>query len=217
MNDPYQPVEEEYGLVGGALERLRRYGFGVHVITKSDTVLRDLDLLVAARRARLAAIVSMTITTMEDALAARLEPHAPRPSSRAAALAELSAAGIETRVVMMPILPFLEDGPEAIDAVVEAAKRAGASAVIAAYGVTLRDRQRAHFYRQLDRHFPGLSDRYRRRYGDRYGCDVPHAERLRTQVERSCHAAGIATRLPIAMEGPRSLPLWSGPAVSDET
>jgi DNA repair photolyase len=205
MNDPYQPVEEETGLTRRALDALARYGFGVHVITKSDLVVRDADVLRKVGRRR--AIVSMTVTTADNSLAAQVEPLAPSPSRRFAALRTLSRAGIETRVTMMPVLPFLEDSEESVLEIVERAAASGASTIVAWFGMTLRDRQRAHFYRELDRRFPGLRRRYEVRYGERYACAVPQIDRLRARFEAACAGHGITTAVPQPPEPPVQLEL----------
>ncbi|MCJ7717941.1 MAG: radical SAM protein, partial [Anaerolineales bacterium] len=107
MNDPYMPVEREYRLTGKSLEIISTHEFPVHILTKSDLVLRDIDLLKEINGVYTA--VSFTITTADDELARILEPGAPLPSLRFQAMRELADAGILTGVTMMPILPFLED------------------------------------------------------------------------------------------------------------
>ena len=166
MNDPYMPLERKLRLTGQALEIIAEFGFPVHVLTKSDLVLRDLATLQAIDRT--SAVVSFTVTTADDELARQVEPGAPPPSARFAALAALAAHGIRTGVLLMPVLPFLEDGPDAIAQIVTRAHECGASHVIPAFGMTLRDRQRDHYYAQLDRLFPGLRARYEQTFGARY-------------------------------------------------
>jgi len=189
MNDPYQPVEAERRLTRGALERIARYGFPVHVLTKSDLVLRDLDLLKQVPRA----VVSLTITTTDDALAALVEPFAPPPSARVRALRTLAEAGIETRIALMPVLPFIEDSEENVRAIVEAGREAGVTAIVASFGMTLRDRCREHYYAKLDVHFPGLRGRYERTFGERYVCPSPNVTRLEGRFRELCERYGIAT------------------------
>ena len=109
MNDPYMPLERTVRLTGRALEVIAEFGFPVHVLTKSDLVLRDLDTLLAINRTR--AVVSFTITTADDDLARQVEPGAPPPSARFRAMATLAERGIPTGVLLMPVLPFLEDSP----------------------------------------------------------------------------------------------------------
>jgi len=192
MNDPYMPIETETRLAAQALNGIAEYGFGVHVVTKSTLVLRDVDLFRKISR-RATAAVSLTLTTLDDGLARQLEPGAPAPSDRLRALRELAAAGIEVRVALMPVLPFLEDSWDNVRDVVERAAECGVTAVVAAFGVTLRDRQRAYFAARLDECFPALRSRYAALYGDRYVCASPDADLLRTRFEALCAERGLRT------------------------
>jgi len=168
MNDPYGPVERQYGLTRQALALFAEYGFPVHVLTTSDLVLRDLDLLQAG---------------------------APPPSARLAALESLARHGIETGVLLMPILPFLEDDPAAIRTIVEQAATRGARHVVPGFGVTLRDRQRDYFYARLDQHFPGLRARYEAAFGERYSCSCPDAAALQALFDDLCRKHGLRARV----------------------
>ena len=194
MSDPYGPIEERYGLTRQALEVLLRYRFPLHLITKSDLVVRDTDLLM--RLAEIAAYVSFTVTTADDKLAAVLEPGAPSPSRRYAAMRALAMAGVTVGVTMMPILPFIEDTKESITAVVEQAVAAGATYVIPGFGMTMRDRQRDYFYAQLDREFPSLRRRYEQRYGERYDCPCPNAQSLHAAFDALIARHCLQTRVP---------------------
>lgn len=176
MNDPYMPLERKVNLTGRALTVLAEFGFPVHVMTKSDLVLRDLDILMDINRTR--ATVSFTITTADDDLAARVEPYAPPPSARFQALETLAAHGITVGVSLMPVLPFIEDNVENITAVVTQAHDHGATYVIPSFGMTLRDRQRSYYYEQLEQLFPGLADRYRRTCRGDYFCPARNMESL---------------------------------------
>lgn len=192
MNDPYMPLEEKTCLTQRALEVLARYGFGVHVVTKSDLVLRDLEMLQRiARTAR--AVVSLTITTVDDALAQRVEPGAPPSSSRFRALKTLADAGIETRIPLMPTLPFLEDTWDNVSAIVERAHACGVSAIVPWFGMSMRDRQRAYFYDRLDDLFPGLRARYEKQFGKDYMCPSPEAKPLFERFSTFCNELGIST------------------------
>ena len=147
MNDPYMPLEAKLNLTGRALEIIADHRFPVHVITKSDLVVRDADIL--ADIGRVYAAVSFTVTAADDDLSRKLEPGAPPTSKRFAALAALAARGIYTGVTMMPILPFIEDNAENIAGIVAQAAAAGASYIMPAFGMTLRDRQRAYLLRPV--------------------------------------------------------------------
>ena len=172
MSDPYNPFEEELRLTRHALELLDAYGFGAAIATKGDLITRDIDVL-QCMKDHAPVLCKVTVTTTDEALAAQVEPNAPSPARRLAAVRKLSGAGIFTGLLLMPVLPFLEDSEKNVLAVAEAAAEAGARFVYPAFGMTLRDGQRAYYYRQLDRHFPGLSERYQRQYGPRYECPSP--------------------------------------------
>lgn len=193
MNDPYTYAEDQYGLTGKALDIVAKYRFPVHIITKSDLVLKDLEALKRINQVK--ARVSFTITTTDDTLAAKLEPGAPSPSRRLAAMKALAAAGIETGVVMMPILPFIEDSPENIEAIVKAAAANGAAYIIPFFGVTVREGQREHFYRKLDEHFPGVRQRYEQAFGTSYFCPARDAYHLERLFNEFCAGYGIPTHL----------------------
>lgn len=190
MSDPYNPLEEELELTRKALMLIEAYECGVAVCTKSDLIARDGDLYAdIARRAPV--ICKLTVTTTDEALCAQVEPYAPSAARRLKALENMSARGIFAGVVLMPVLPFLEDSVENVCAVVKAAADAGAKFVYPAFGMTLRDRQREHYYAQLDRLFPGLRRRYEGQYGDRYQCTSPRARELWAAFSEVCQARGL--------------------------
>lgn len=190
MSDPYNPLERELELTRKALMLIHAYGCGVAVCTKSDLILRDADLYADIQK-QAPVICKLTVTTVDDALARKVEPGAPSPSGRLKALKGLSDQGIFTGVVLMPVLPFLEDSTESVLAVVDAAAEAGARFVYPAFGMTLRDRQRAYYYQALDRLFPGMKERYIRQFGDRYQCVSPRAKTLWPAFSERCREKGL--------------------------
>jgi DNA repair photolyase len=194
MNDPYMPLEASRQLTRQALQVIARHQFPVHIITKGSLVERDLDLLQQINQVY--AAVSFTITTADDALARQLEPGAALVSHRFAALEQLARRGIHCGVTMMPILPFLEDNLENITEIVSRAAGCGASYILAGFGVTLRDRQRAYFYAQLDRLFPGVRQKYEQRFGERYQASDPNAARLGQAFQELCARLGLSTSMP---------------------
>ena len=190
MSDPYNPLERELELTRKALMLIEAYECGVAVCTKSDLIARDGDLYAdIARRAPV--ICKLTVTTTDEALCARVEPHAPSAARRLKALESLSARGVFAGVVLMPVLPFLEDNVENVLAVVNAAADAGARFVYPAFGMTLRDRQREYYYTQLDGLFPGLRRRYERQYGESYQCTSPRAKELWAAFFEVCRTRGL--------------------------
>ena len=195
MNDPYMPIERQYNLTGRALQVLARRGFPVHIITKSDLVVRDVETL--RQISQVYAAVSFSITSADDGLGKKVEPGAPLVSARLKAMQTLAQNGILTGVTMMPILPFLEDSVENILAIVRLAKEHGASYILPAFGVTMRSGSREFFYAKLDQHFPGVKERYIQRYGERYECSAPNHTALADAFYTACQEAGIATKMPV--------------------
>ena len=192
MNDPYMPLEASTGLTRRALDVIARYGFGVHVITKSALVTRDIPLLQRIARQAPAA-VSLTITTVDDDLSQKVEPGAPPSSERFRALQELSEAGIETRISLMPTLPFIEDSWENVSGITHRAKACGVTAIVPWFGMSMRDRQRDYFYARLDELFPGTRPRYEKQFGADYMCPSPEAADLFERFTALCSELGIAT------------------------
>lgn len=193
MNDPYMPLEKEMRFTRKALEILAAEKFPVHVITKSDLVERDTDLL--QEISRLYAAVSFTITCTDDSLAARIEPAAPAVSRRFRAMEALAARGIYTGVTLMPLLPFINDTADNLRSLVRQAKEAGASYILPYFGVTLRPGSRAYFYRALETEFPGLRARYQTVFGEQYACYSPDYKKLEDVFLDECARLGMAARM----------------------
>jgi DNA repair photolyase len=194
MNDPYMPLEAERRLTRRALKVIAEFHFPVHVITKSDLVLRDLDLLLQI--GRVYAAVTFTITAANDELSRKVEPGAPVTSRRLAAMKILAQNGILTGVTLMPVLPFIEDNRENIVRIVEQAAASGAKYILPAFGMTLRDRQRAYYYDKLDQVFPSLRARYVKAFGERYFAPARNAGLLEKCVHDTCRLHGIPARMP---------------------
>jgi DNA repair photolyase len=191
MTDPYIPLEEKLCHTRQALELLERYGFGATLITKSARVLRDMELLKKISE-QTKCVVQMTLTTYDEALCRTLEPAVSTTKERFEALKALRDAGIPTVVWLCPILPFLNDTEENINGILDDCAEAGVKGVICfGMGMTLREGNREYFYKQLDRHFPGLKEEYIRRYGNAYMLDSPNSRELMKRFRRRCDEAGI--------------------------
>lgn len=191
MTDPYIPLEMQLETVRKALSLIYEYGFGATLITKSSRVLRDADLLQKINE-KTKCVVQMTLTTYDEALCKKLEPGVSTTKERFQALLELRGRGIPTVVWLSPILPFLNDTEENISGIVDLCARAGVYGIIC-FGMelTLRDGNREYFYRQLDRLFPGMKERYIRRYGNQYILPSPENDRLMRLFHEKCEACGI--------------------------
>ena len=191
MTDPYMPLEERLEYTRRALLLIERYGFGAAVQTKSDRVLRDLDVL-GRINAKTKAVVQMTLTTADERLCRLVEPHVSTTKERFEALKALRDAGIPTVVWLCPVLPFLNDTEENVMRILEMCSQAQVHGVLCfGMGLTLREGNREYFYRQLDRHFPGLKERYIRTYGNRYVLDSPNGGFLMRLFHRYCEAHGM--------------------------
>jgi len=194
MSDPYLHAEKQLGLTRKCLELIDRYGFGLAIQTKSDLILRDLDLLASIHQ-KAKCVVQMTLTTYDEGLCRILEPNVCTTARRIEVLNILRDAGIPTVVWMTPILPFLNDTEENILALLHACQAAGVYGIVTfGIGLTLRDGDRQYFYKQLDRHFPGLKERYIRRYGDAYELPVPEEPKLMALVRQECEKTGMEWR-----------------------
>ena len=194
MSDTYNPFERTLRVTRGALELIEEFGFGVSVDTKSTLITRDIDVLSAIGAAG-GAIAKITVTTADDQLARIIEPHAPSPSERFAALAELADAGVFCGVLFTPTLPFATDDDATVRGVVEGAAAAGARFVYHMTGVTRRDRQRDHFLDRIAAVDPTLPERYRAAFGDRYFCNSPRATENRALFRSLCKQHGLLWRM----------------------
>lgn len=191
MTDPYIPLELELGNVRKALELIYKYGFGVTLQTKSDRILRDLDLLSRINKST-KCVVQMTLTTYDDDLCRKIEPNVCVTSERVRVLKILRDSGIPTVVWLCPILPFINDTKENIAGIMDYCTDAKVYGVICfGMGLTLREGNREYFYRQLDRGFPGLKDRYIYEYGSQYEVRSRNHESLMKLFRDKCDESGI--------------------------
>jgi DNA repair photolyase len=190
MSDTYNPLEKEYEQTRGALKLISKYNFGVSIDTKSDLILRDLDLLKEIN-SKNNVIIKFTITTPHDDLSKIVEPHVCPSSKRFAAIKELTDNGIFAGVMMNPLLPFIEDNEEDIKELVRLAHLSGAKFIQSFMGMTLRENQRDYYYEKLDKHFSGLKEKYIKYYKDRYNCAVPDYKRLYKVLTSECDKYGI--------------------------
>lgn len=194
MSDPYNPFERDMLLTRNALELINKHGFGASIATKSDLVTRDIDVLREINE-HSPALVKLTITAFDEELCRLVEPDAPASAARLAALEKLSSNGLFCGVLLMPLLPFINDTEENVTAIIRAAAEAGARFVYPWFGVTLRQNQRDYFYLQLDRYFPGLKEKYTAVYGSSYECGSRNAKRLYGVTAGLCSRYGLLYRM----------------------
>ena len=194
MSDTYNPMEIKYQQTRGALQLISKYGFGVSIDTKSDLLLRDIDLLKEIN-AKNNVIIKFTITTPDDKLSKIIEPNVCISSKRLEAIKILNDNGIFTGIMMNPVLPFITDKEDEIKKLVELASRSGAKFIHTYMGMTLRENQRAYYFYKLDEKFPGVKEKYIKNYGDRYNCLVPNYKQLYKVFTDECDRYGILYKM----------------------
>lgn len=190
MSDTYNPQELKYEQTRGALKLLSKYNFGVSIDTKSDLILRDLDILKEINSKNIV-IIKFTITTPNDELSKIIEPHVSCSSKRFEAIKVLTNNGIFTGIMMNPVLPFITDSEEDIKKLVKLAYDSGAKFIHTYMGMTLRENERDYYYQELDKHFQGLKDKYIKYYGEKYNCPVPNYKKLYKVFTNECDKYGI--------------------------
>ena len=191
MSDPYMHCEEQLGLTRRCLEIIHRYGFGAAIQTKSDRILRDIDLLDAINRDA-KCVVQITLTAYDDGLCGLIEPNVCNTRRRIEVLEEMQKRGIPAVVWLTPILPFLSDTEENVAAILRECARVGVKGIVCFdMGLTLREGDREYYYAALDRHFPGLKKKYIETYGDAYDLPSPDAAALMALFRRFCADNGI--------------------------
>ncbi len=191
MSDPYMHCEKDLKLTRKCLEIILKHGFGAAVQTKSDLILRDIDLLDEINQSA-KCVVQMTLTTYDEALCRIIEPNVCSTKRRIDVLEKMQEKGIPTVVWLTPVLPFINDTVENITAILNECVRTGVKGVIDfGMGLTLREGDREYYYAALDRHFPGMKEQYIRRYGNAYELPSPNARELLKVFRKICSDNGI--------------------------
>jgi DNA repair photolyase len=191
MTDPYIPLENELGFTRRCLEVIDKYGFGLAIQTKSNGILRDLDLLKSIN-ARTKCVVQMTLTTYDEELCKIIEPHVCSTRARFEALKILRDSGIPTVVWLTPLLPFINDNEENLRGILDYCIQAQVYGIINfGIGLTLREGNREYFYMKLDEHFPGLKQKYQRKYGNRYEINSDNQDQLQRILRSKCQKHNI--------------------------
>lgn len=191
MTDPYIPLEKNLNYVRNALKLIYDYGFGFTCITKSDLILRDLDLLKKINE-KSKAVVQMTLTTADDDLCGILEPNVCSTGRRVEVLETLKDEGIPTIVWLCPILPYINDTQDNINSILDCCIETDVRGIICyGMGLTLRKGNREYFYEKLDENFPGLKERYIREYGNSYSIPSPKNDMLMKIFKKRTSENGI--------------------------
>lgn len=187
MTDPYIHLEERIKNTRKCLEIIERYGFGVAIHTKSNRILRDLDLLKRINE-KSKCVVQMTLTTYDEGLCKVIEPNVSTTKERFEVLKVMRDNGIPTVVWLAPILPYINDTEENIRGILDYCIEAKVKGIIVFnIGLTLRDGNRQYFYKMLDLHFKGLKERYIREYGNRYEIISKNSDYLMKIIRETCY------------------------------
>lgn len=191
MTDPYMPLEKELKLTRRLLEIIDRYEFGLAILTKSDLILRDLDLLKSINE-KSKCVVQMTLTTYDEELCKKVEPNVCTTKRRVEVLKTLRDNGIPTVVWLSPFLPFLNDNEENIRGLMDYCVEAKIHGIICfGIGMTLREGDREYYYQKLDEKFPGMKQKFHEKYGNAYEITSDHNDELMQIVRETCKKHGI--------------------------
>ncbi|MBP3886535.1 MAG: radical SAM protein [Cellulosilyticum sp.] len=186
MSDPYIPLEHRYGHMRRCLELIEKYGYGVAIQTKSDLILRDIDLLKEINQ-KAKCVVQMTLTTYDENLCKIIEPNVATTKRRVEILKIMRDAGIPTVVWLDPILPFINDTKENLEGIMAYCNEAKVYGILCfGFGLTLREGNREYFYQKLDEHFSGLKEEYIKRYGNAYEVNSPYNKELMQHFKALC-------------------------------
>lgn len=193
MSDTYNPFEEQYEITRQALKLISYYDFGVSIETKSNLIVRDIDIFKEINR-KADLILKFTITSADDNLSRKIEPNVCVSSERLKAMKQLSEQGLFVGTLLTPIIPFITDSEENIKNVIRLSYENGAKFVFSMGGVTLRENQREYFYEQLDKTFPSLKEKYIKTYGNDYFC-YPLNKNLSKIFKEECERYGLLYRM----------------------
>lgn len=194
MSDPYNYFEKKYKLTRNALSIINKYGFGVAIATKSSLICRDIHILQKIKE-HSPVICKITITTFDDNLCSKIEQNVNLSSERFEAINKLSQCGIYSGILLMPVLPFINDNKENIINIVHKANECGAKFIFPSFGVTLRNNQRYHFFKKLDELFPNIKNKYISQYRTSYACGSPNAKQLYYSFKNECEKFGILYKM----------------------
>ena len=191
MSDPYIPLPESLAITRACLEIIEKHGFGLAIQTKSSLILRDLDLLKSINK-KAKCVVQITLTTFDEKLCRILEPYVSTTLERFEALKILRDNGIPTVVWLCPVLPFINDTEENIRGVLGLCIEAKVRGILCfGMGLTLREGDREYYYAKLDEHFPGLKEKYMRKYGNCYELSSDNERALMKIFKETCKAHNI--------------------------
>ena len=197
MSDPYNIFEKKFEYTRQALKLVDEFGFGIGIATKSPLITRDIDIFKRIQ-SHSPVLIKITITTYDDQLCRLIEPNVAPSSQRFAAISRLSSEGIYTGILLMPVLPFINDTEDNIKNIVKKAYQCGAKFIFAyGMGLTLRGNQRDYYFEQLVRLFPEkkIVKEYLDAYGNSYQCSSPKSRELWHVFTEECKKYGLLYKM----------------------
>lgn len=178
MSDPYIPLEKELEYTKQCLQVIDKYNFGISILTKSDLILRDLDILKSINN-KSKCIVNMTLTTYDEDLCKIIEPNVCTTKRRVEVLNIMKDNNIDTVVWLGPILPFINDSEENLKGLLNYCVEAKVKAIMFfSFGVTMREGNREYFYKEIDKYFPNIKEKYIKTFGNNYICESLNNKKL---------------------------------------
>lgn len=190
LSDPYNEKEVDLKLTRGALELILKYGFGVSIDTKSDLILRDLDLLQRISEQQ-NVIIKISVTTMDERLASILEPKVISPKQRLRLLRKLREADLFSGLLLHPVLPFITDNEDNITKIIQEGFKANTNFIYTKMGMTLQTNQKDYYFEKIEEHYKGLSLDYKAVYGNRFHCNTVQYRHLMENFLAKTHTLGI--------------------------
>jgi len=191
MSDPYVPIPENLANIRACLEIIEKYGHGLAILTKSDLILRDIDLLISINK-KAKCFVQTTLTTFDEDLCKIIEPNVCTTKRRYEVLKIMRDNGIQTIVWLCPFLPFINDTEENLQGLLDYCADAGVYGILTwGIGMTLREGNREYFYKKLDEHFPGLKNEYQKKYGNKYQITSANNNKLYKLMQAFCKKHNI--------------------------
>ena len=190
MSDPYNPFEKELKLTRNSLELINAYNFGISPITKSALIARDVDIYSDIKR-HSPTLIKFTVTTADDELCKKLEPNVSVSSERFKAMKTLADQGLFCGILIVPLLPYINDTENNIVKLCNMTKDAGGRFVYSYMGMTLRAGSREYYYSQLNKILPGTTEKYIKRFGTRYTCNSSKSQKLWDVFTAECDKLGL--------------------------
>lgn len=203
MSDAYNPKESELKLTRNALELINAFEFGACIITKSASVTRDTDIFLDIKP-HSPATVNFSITCADDEMCSKIEPFVSTTAERFNAIEHLAKNGITVGVLVDPMIPFITDTKENVQELVKMAKYHGAKYIYLSTQVTMADGQREYFYREAEKYFPGIAEKYIEKYQQYYYCRSPRAKSLWKTFAEECEKENINCNMRLANQLIRS-------------